>query len=89
MKDYDANIQYHPGKANVVVDAVSRKTYGKLSCLSKQPEINRDLEHLMMGLYISGTDGWVASMRIESDLISRIKKAQLEDGDLWAMFQNL
>ena len=26
IKDYDCVIDYHPGKANVVVDALSRKT---------------------------------------------------------------
>jgi hypothetical protein len=27
IKDYDLGINYHPGKANVVVDALSRRSY--------------------------------------------------------------
>jgi hypothetical protein len=27
IKDYDMSLQYHPGKANVVTDALSRKSY--------------------------------------------------------------
>jgi hypothetical protein len=27
IKDYDLGVHYHPGKANVIVDALSRKTY--------------------------------------------------------------
>ncbi|WMV58195.1 hypothetical protein MTR67_051580 [Solanum verrucosum] len=36
LKDYDVTIQYHPCKANVVADALSRKavSMGSLACLN-------------------------------------------------------
>jgi len=31
INDYDCSILYHPGKANVVADALSRKSMGSLA----------------------------------------------------------
>ena len=33
LEDYDFELQYHPGKANVVADALSRKSYDELASL--------------------------------------------------------
>jgi hypothetical protein len=32
IKDYDCVINYHPGKANVVANALSRKLRSKITC---------------------------------------------------------
>ena len=36
LEDYDFTLQYHPGKANVVADALSRKSRGVLASVAFQ-----------------------------------------------------
>ncbi|XP_074327591.1 uncharacterized protein LOC141665504 [Apium graveolens] len=38
LKDYDCTIEYHPGKANTVADALSRKSNSSLSSLQVKTE---------------------------------------------------
>ena len=42
IKDYDCVIDYHPGKANVVVDALSRKTIQTLRALNSHLSLSDD-----------------------------------------------
>nr|GEZ03941.1 hypothetical protein [Tanacetum cinerariifolium] len=51
LKDYDTNIQYHPEKANVVADALSRKSR-MLANLQIEPKIIKDLKHMNIKLCI-------------------------------------
>nr|GEU45045.1 reverse transcriptase [Tanacetum cinerariifolium] len=88
LKDYDTNIQYHPGKANVVADALSRKS-GMIAGIKVLEEIIRDLERLGIKLYVRGQHGYSASLRVEPDLISRIKEAQKEDNEIWTILKLL
>ncbi|GJU01521.1 retrotransposon protein, putative, ty3-gypsy subclass, partial [Tanacetum coccineum] len=86
LKDYDTNIQYHPGKANVVADTLSRKSR-MIACFDSI--ILHDLERLDVELCVRGSGGYWASMRIESNLMLQIKEAQRDDGELWAIVQNV
>ncbi|KAI3743880.1 hypothetical protein L1987_56947 [Smallanthus sonchifolius] len=54
LNDYDCEIHYHPGKANVVADALSRKDHIMLYCVRIQTDIqNRILE----AQHVSVTEG--------------------------------
>ena len=44
MKDYDCKIMYHPGKANVVADVLSRKESHSTTLITKQTSLLRDFE---------------------------------------------
>ena len=36
LEDYNFTLHYHPGKANVVVDALSRKSWGVLASIASR-----------------------------------------------------
>ena len=36
LEDYDFTLHYHPGKANVVADALSRKSQGALANIASR-----------------------------------------------------
>jgi len=83
MKDYDITIHYHPGKANVVADALSQKFSGSLAALiTKQPELLKDLERLQMEVKPVGDSRQISRVNqvtIQFDLPDRIVRAQLEN----------
>jgi hypothetical protein len=51
IKDYDLGVNYHPEKANVVADALSRKKYCNATFARRmQPELRREIEYLNLGM---------------------------------------
>nr|GFB97323.1 reverse transcriptase [Tanacetum cinerariifolium] len=86
--DNELYVRGQHGKANVVADALSRKSC-IIAGIRVEEEIIHDLERLDIEIYVRGQHGYWASLRIEPDLISRIKEAQKEDSEIWTIVENL
>jgi hypothetical protein len=77
IKDYDLEVHYHPGKANVVADALSRKTH--YHCLSIDT-INDTLCNHMRKLNLEIIpQGSLNLLSIESTLQDRIIMSQIHN----------
>jgi hypothetical protein len=80
IKDYDCEINYHPGKANVVADAFSRKSTIELSAFGiSQPQLIMELERLQLEFVEEGMPALMCSMTAQPELLERIKAAQIDD----------
>ena len=88
LKDYDITILYHPGKANVVADALSRKavSMGSLAYIpvGKRP-LAVDVQafaNRFVRLDISEPSRVLASVASRSSLYDRIRERQYDDPHL-------
>ena len=72
LEDYDFTLHYHPGKANVVADALSRKSRGPLASIACQEW--QMLETVgQFGLqYIEQDQGTLGSLVATPSLLSRV-----------------
>ena len=80
IKDYDMEILYHPGKANVVDDALSRKRdYGMATMLTQQKPLLDELKKLEVEVVTEAVEVRLASLKLQLTLLERIKEAQRRD----------
>jgi hypothetical protein len=70
IKDYDLSLQYHPSKANIVDDTLSRKAY--VNCLSTEM-LPEDLCNGLGDLSLEVVPkGFVASLVVQPTLMDKI-----------------
>jgi hypothetical protein len=73
IKDYDIEIHYHPEKANVVADALSRKSYcSSLVAKERLPELHEEFEKLRIE---ACDNGYLNTLQVTYTLEDKIREA--------------
>jgi hypothetical protein len=77
INDYELEIHYHPGKANVVADALSRKSQVNMMVAHPMPyELAKEFDRLSLG-FLNNIRG--VTVELEPTLEREIKEAQKND----------
>ena len=80
IKDYDCTIEYHPGKANVVADALRRKPSSSLAQLKAEylPMLV-ELRYMGVSLETAESGTLVAAFHVRPVLVDRVRDLQAQD----------
>jgi hypothetical protein len=87
IKDYDLGINYHPGKANVVADALSRRSHVSQLVVDSMPfELCEEFDKLNLRI-VANTKA--TEMEVGSNLPQEIQKGQVEDEKIQDIKRNI
>ncbi|XP_073153745.1 uncharacterized protein [Henckelia pumila] len=78
VKDYDCDVSYHAGKANVVTDALSWKTSVIASMLVSRP-LQDEIQRFGLEFYAGGRAPRLSSLSVQTTLFDRIRVGQAVD----------
>ena len=79
MKDYDFVLNYHPDKANVVADALSRKTLHMSAMMVKELELIEQFRDLSLVCEVTPQSVMLGMLKVNNDFMDNIKEAQKLD----------
>jgi hypothetical protein len=80
IKDYDLGMNYHPGKANVVADALSRRSHVSQPMVESMPfELCGEFDKLNLRIVANME---ATEMEVGSNLLQEIRKGQVEDENI-------
>jgi hypothetical protein len=87
IKDYDFGINYHPGKANMVADALSRRSHVSQLVVDSMPfELCEEFDKLNLRIIVNTE---AMEMEVGSSLLQEIRRGQLKDEKVQEIKRNI
>ncbi|GAU33071.1 hypothetical protein TSUD_152260 [Trifolium subterraneum] len=78
LKDYDFELSYHPGKANVVADALSRKSLHMSSLMAKELELIEEFRDLSLVCEVTSNSVKLGMLKLTNPFLEKIRECQKE-----------
>jgi len=82
LKDFDFQFSYHPVKADVVADALSRKTLHMSTLMVKELELIEQFRELSLVSELTPDGVRLGILKLTSNILEEIKKGKKEDLEL-------
>ena len=82
LKDYDFELLYHQGQANVVADALSRKIVHTTHLMIKKVELLEKFRDMMLQVELGSEFIRCSTLTISSDFLTSVRERQLLDASL-------
>ena len=82
LMDYDFELLYHPGKANVVADALSRKKMHMYCMMVKEFELIKKLRDMNLGMQFGQGVIQCSLLKVTNEFLDEIRVAQGHDMEL-------
>jgi len=82
LKDYDFQLSYYPSKANVVADALSKKSLHMPALMVKESELIEKFRDLSLVCELTPRSVKLGMLKLTSNILEEIKVGQKEDLEL-------
>jgi hypothetical protein len=87
IKDYDLGINYHPGKANMVADALSQRSHVSQLVVDSMPfELCEEFDSFNLRIVVNTK---AMEMKVGSNLLQEIQRCQLKDEKIQEIKHNI
>jgi len=79
LKDYDFEVSYHPSKASVVADALSRKSLHVSALMVREMDLLEQFRDISLACEVTPNSVRLGTLRITSELLGDIREGQKSD----------